>query len=364
MAALGDGVPDQDVAVESMHGAAFGRVGFGDPIVVIGGAHFVGIAIGESPSDTDNKDSGILLQDGGFALFAGEIGIEIEDLFGVQESELLGEVGIARVLELGEQFLDVLFGAGEDLPDAIDDQLEEVEVALVGSDGALPIPLIDVGAVVVVEEIILADGAHIGAEAFALQLEEVEVALVGSDGALPIPLIDVGAVVVVEEIILADGAHIGAEAFALLHAEALEGDAFPLGGGLNHLGVDGVHVAVVRNVELDGGAGAIAVEIIVHTAIDIDDQRDGDHHEVELLAEVSLDIILGGEDSLLGVLGVQQGGIIPRKDFLEFGVIANAGSSQVRFFVGQGIHIKTSGHTIADGIGVRRCATNCLHPQQ
>src|ERR1039458_9076228 len=304
MAAPGDGVPDQDVAVESMHGAAFGRVGFGDPIVVIGGAHFVGIAIGESPSDTDNKDSGILLQDGGFALFAGEIGIEVEDLFGVQESELLGEVGIARVLELGEQFLDVLFGAGENLPDTIDDQLEEVEVALVGSDGSLPIPLIDVGAVVVVEEIVLADGAHIGAEAFAL-----------------------------------------------LHAEALEGDAFPLGGGLNHLGVEGVHVAVVRNVELDGGAGAIAVEIIVHTAIDIDDQRDGDHHEVELFAEMFLDVILGGEDSLLGVLGVQQGRIIPGKDFFEFGVIANAGSGQVRLFVGQGIHIKTSGYTIADGIG-------------
>src|ERR1039458_9676098 len=295
MAAPGDWVPDQDVAVESMHGAALGRLGFGDPIVVIGGAHFVGIAIGESPSNTDDEDGGVLLQDGGLALFAGEIGIEVEDLFGVQEGELLGEVGIARVLELGKQFLDVLFGAGEDLPDAIDDQFEEVEVALVGSDGALPIPLIDVGAVVVVEEIILADGAHIGAEAFAL-----------------------------------------------LHAEALEGDAFPLGGGLNHLGVDGVHVAVVRNVELDRSAGAIAVEIIVHTAIDIDDQRDGDHHEVELLAEVSLDIILGGEDGLLGVLGVQQGGIILRKDSFEFGVIANAGSSQVRFFVGQGIHIKRS----------------------
>src|ERR1039457_3222500 len=126
MAAPGDVVPNQNVAVESVHAAALWRVGFGDSIVVIGGAHFMGIAIGQSPSDTDNKDCGILLQDGGLALFAGELGIEIEDLFGVQESELLGEVGIARVLELGEQFLDVLFGAGEDLPDAIDDQLEEV----------------------------------------------------------------------------------------------------------------------------------------------------------------------------------------------------------------------------------------------
>src|ERR1039457_969013 len=89
MAALGDGVPNQDVAVESVHGAALGRMGFGDPIVVIGGAHFVGIAIGQSPSDADDEDGGMLLQDGGFALFAGEIGIEVEDLFGVQEGELL-----------------------------------------------------------------------------------------------------------------------------------------------------------------------------------------------------------------------------------------------------------------------------------
>src|ERR1035438_9907853 len=97
MAAAGDGIPNQDVAVESVHGAALGRVSFGDPIVVIGGAHFVGIAIGERPSNADDEDGGILLQDGGFALFAGEIGIQIEDLFGVQEGELLGEVGIARV---------------------------------------------------------------------------------------------------------------------------------------------------------------------------------------------------------------------------------------------------------------------------
>ena len=113
--------------------------------------------------------------------------------------------------------------------------------------------------------------------------QEVEVALFGDENALPVPLIDVGGVVMVEEIIFADGAHVGADAFADTAVELFQGNAFPLGGRLHDLGIDGMQVAVIGNVELDGGAGAVAVEHVVDAAFDVDDERDFHHHQVEFL---------------------------------------------------------------------------------
>ena len=62
----------------------------------------------------------------------------------------------------------------------------------------------------------------------------------GRDDALPVPLVDVAAVVVIEEVVLAHGAHVGAEALAGLHVELLQRDAFPLRRGLHDLGIDGM----------------------------------------------------------------------------------------------------------------------------
>ena len=42
----------------------------------------------------------------------------------------------------------------------------------------------------------------------------------------------------IEEVVFADSAHVGAEAFAGAAVELLEGDALPLGGGLNNLGLN------------------------------------------------------------------------------------------------------------------------------
>jgi hypothetical protein len=59
-----------------------------------------------------------------------------------------------------------------------------------------------------------------------------------------------------------------------------EGGSLPLGGGLDNLSVDGVFVVIINNVELDGGAGAFAVEHIVDAAVDVDDERNGGHDEI------------------------------------------------------------------------------------
>ena len=132
---------------------------------------------------------------------------------------------------------------------------------------------------------------------------KLQVALLGGDHALPVPLVHVGAVVVVEEVVLADGAHVGADALAGLAVELLQRHPLPLGGGLHDLGVDGVLVAIVGDVELDGSARAVAVEIVVDAALLVHDQRHGDHHQVEFVAEVVFDVVLRLEDRLLGFFG-------------------------------------------------------------
>ena len=133
--------------------------------------------------------------------------------------------------------------------------------------------------------------------------QEAEIALFGGDDALPIPLIDVGAVIVIEEVIFADGAHVGAEAFARLHVELLQRHPLPLGRGLNDLGIDGVLVAIIRDVELDRRARAVAVEIVIDARLLVDDEGHGDHHQVQFFAEVVFDVLLHLEDRPLGVFG-------------------------------------------------------------
>ena len=137
----------------------------------------------------------------------------------------------------------------------------------------------------------------------------------------------------IEEVILAHGAHVGADAFADFAVELPEGDAFPLGGGLHDLGVDGMQVAIVRNVELDGGAGAVAIEHVVDATFDVDDERNLDHHQAELFAEVVGDIALYLKDGLLGIFRAEERAVTAGQDFCEFVVIADSGSGEIGFLV-------------------------------
>ena len=107
----------------------------------------------------------------------------------------------------------------------------------------------------------------------------------------------------VEEVVLADGAHVGAEAFAGLHVELLQRHPLPLGRRLHHLRVDGVLVAIVRDVELDGRARAVAVEIVVDARLLVHDEGHRNHHQVQFLAEVLFDVVFHLEDRPLGVFG-------------------------------------------------------------
>ena len=83
MAALGDMVPDQDVAVQAVSVAQSLPAGVGDPVIVVGGAHLVWVAIFQRPADADDEDGGIFLQDHGLAALARKVGIHCQQFFGV-----------------------------------------------------------------------------------------------------------------------------------------------------------------------------------------------------------------------------------------------------------------------------------------
>jgi len=94
VAAFCDGVPNEDVAVHAVHWTAIFGGSFGDPIIVISGPHFVGVAVFKDPADADYENGGVFLHDGGFALLAGQVGVSIEYIFGVDEGKLFRKVGI------------------------------------------------------------------------------------------------------------------------------------------------------------------------------------------------------------------------------------------------------------------------------
>ena len=62
-------------------------------------------------------------------------------------------------------------------------------------------------------------------------------------------------------------------------------------------------VVIVGNVELDGGAGTVAVQQIIDAAFRIHDEGHGDQHQIEFFAKIFLDEVLDGGDGQLGLFG-------------------------------------------------------------
>ena len=117
MATLRDRVPDQDVAVQAVHRPPVGCDGGGYPVVVVGRPQLVRIPVLERPADADDEDGRDLLQDERLALLAGQVGIAPEEILGMEEGDLLRQIGIAARAELREQLLDVYLGSSQDAPD-------------------------------------------------------------------------------------------------------------------------------------------------------------------------------------------------------------------------------------------------------
>ncbi len=108
--------------------------------------------------------------------------------------------------------------------------------------------------------------------------------------------------VVIQKVVLSNRAHVGANTLANFAIELLERDPFPLGRRLHHLRVDGMQIAIVRDMELHRRARPVAIEHVIHAALYIHDQRHFDHHQAQFLAQVVRDIAFHLENSLLRLL--------------------------------------------------------------
>jgi len=116
----------------------------------------------------------------------------------MQECKLLGQVGIPVGLQLGEKLLDMDLCAFEDLPQFFHNLRQILKVA----------PFV--------------------------RYHE-----------FPVPLVHICAVIVIKEIVLAHGVHIGIQALPHFHPELLQRHALPLGCGLHYLGINRVLVIIV-----------------------------------------------------------------------------------------------------------------------
>ena len=137
----------------------------------------------------------------------------------------------------------------------------------------------------------------------------------------------------IEEVVLAYGAHVGDEALARLHAELAQRHPLPLRRRLHDLGVDRVLAVVVRDVEADRRPRAVTVEVVVDAAPDVDDQRHLDADQAELAAEAVFDVPLHRGERALRLVRGQQRRVVVRQDLLELGVVADSRACEVRRLV-------------------------------
>ena len=134
---------------------------------------------------------------------------------------------------------------------------------------------------------------HNGADGVA---EVVLVPLVPGDDLLPVPLIHVDGVDVVQAFVPADGVHVGIEPVAGVEAVALEGQALPLGQGVDHLPLrarDGGDVEAHRPLH--------AVEVVIQSRVLIHKQRRG--HTAQIQRELQV-LLKAAFDELNGPLHV------------------------------------------------------------
>jgi hypothetical protein len=280
-----DRVPDQDVPVEPMGGLSGVARSVRYPIVIVGGSHLMRIPILEWVADANDENGRIFLEHESLALFARQVGIHVQNIFSVKESQFFGKVRVFFLSELGVELLDHLPGAADDLPDFLNDILEKIRVALLYCHHPLPVPLVDISAMVVVEEVVLAHRPHVGAD-------------------------------------------------ALTHfaAELGQSRPFPFRRGLDDLGVEGLFESESAG-ELDGRPRTVAVQHIIDSAFSFNNQWHLNHGQVQFFAQVLLNVLLNGKKRLHTLEGRKNRLIIIGQDFIDFRVGADPGSGQVRFLV-------------------------------
>ena len=231
-------MPEQDVAVQR-------------PVIIVGCAPVVGLATLEPAADLHDADGSMLFGKGILALLRREVRVPVLELLRRDKCHLAAQVDV--VFQLGELPAQLVRRCADSVHDVPHGLLQKFQRALVGSDNALPVPLVHVDAVQVVQFLVAADGVHIGHNALT-----------------------------------------GAEAVLV------QGVALPLSQTVDDfcLLVQAGHIE--RNRALD------AVQVIVQAAALHDKQGSRDALEVQRHAELLLKNRLDEADGLLGVIQTQK----------------------------------------------------------
>ena len=244
-----DGVPDEDIAVES---TSAGRVGC-RPVVVVGSPAVVDCSVGQLAADAGDEDSLVFGADEVLTLLHVDIGPTLLEFFGCDEEDVLWQDGA----DMGVDGGDVELGSADAIVDRADDVVQGFQVSLVGGDDLLPVPLVDVNRVEFVDDFIGPNGVHVGVKSFA-------------------------------------------------DVEAVFGqcESFPFGEGLDDLDLG---VAVI----LDGESNGLfdAVEIVVDAQSTSDGDGGGDAYESEGSGKLAFEEIFDILDGCFALAGVE-GGLI------------------------------------------------------
>ena len=132
------------------------------------------------------------------------------------------------------------------------------------------------------------------------QAEKVQIPVIPRDDLLPVPLVHVQGMHVVQFLVAADGVHIRVKALARIEIVPLQGQPFPFGQGMDHLGLA---PAQSRHVESDGTL--YAVQVVVQSGIAGNEQRRGYAFQIQFGGEFRLKSPAYVFDGALGVVLVK-----------------------------------------------------------
>ncbi len=207
------------------------------------------LAVAQLGTDAHDKHGSVLTADGVLALLGRKVRIELAQLLAVDEEDILRQERLDRRISLADHELRTENGA----VDFLHDFLQELDVAVLLADHALPVPLVDIERVQVVELLVGTDGIHVGDDAESLA-----------------------------NLILGQG-----------HTLPFCQRVYDLGAGLVHV-LDG---------EVDGTFHA--VQVIVHSQTAEHEQRRCDAPQTEFARQSGQEEVLDPLDGLLSLLQVQ-----------------------------------------------------------
>ena len=234
-------VPHQQVAVQI-------------PVVIVGGAAVVGLSGAQLAANPNQEGGGMLLHKGVLPLLGRFVGIEILQLLGGDKGDFRGQN--RQNGQLGENGVEEALGLGQ--------------------------------------------GPHNGPDR---PPQIVQIPVLFGDNLLPVPLVHIGGVEAVQLLVPPDGVHIGIQALARVELIALEGQALPLGQGVNH------HGGIPHAVNVKGDGALHPVQIVVQSGGLGHEQGGGHPVEPQRAGQLVFKQALEQADGLLGLVNRQQGGI-------------------------------------------------------